>query len=61
MGVAILMMVIGRVLTKVWPGIGIFIMVAGSLHMNGFKKVAKECKGYIPPNFDQGGLKLTKE
>ena len=37
MGVAILMMVIGRVLTKIWPEIGIFIMAAGNLHMNGLK------------------------
>ena len=37
-GVAILMMVIGRVLTKIWPKIGIFIMAAGNLHMNGLKK-----------------------
>ena len=61
MGVAILMMVIGRVLTKIWPEIGIFIMAAGNLHMNGFKKVAQGCKGYTPPNFDQGGLKLMKQ
>ena len=41
MGVAILMMVIGRVLTKVWPEIGIFIIAEANLHINGLKFCAR--------------------